>query len=60
MVGAIFVLNYGWAYAGMWQVAKRMLPKAALERILFPNYAELLSYFDKNHLLAGNLIFASL
>ncbi|GAA6004136.1 SEC14 family lipid-binding protein, partial [Rhodotorula paludigena] len=51
MVGAIFVLNYGWAYAGMWQLAKRVLPNTALERILFPNKDELLEFFDEDNLL---------
>ncbi|GAA5964478.1 hypothetical protein JCM3765_006295 [Sporobolomyces pararoseus] len=51
MVGAIFVLNYGWAYAGMWQLAKRVLPNTALERILFPSKQELLEFFDEDHLL---------
>ncbi|GAA5876066.1 hypothetical protein JCM1840_002761 [Sporobolomyces johnsonii] len=51
MVGAIFVLNYGWAYAGMWQLAKRVLPNTALERILFPTKEDLLEFFDEDHLL---------
>ncbi|GAA5979238.1 hypothetical protein JCM10908_002851 [Rhodotorula pacifica] len=51
MVGAIFVLNYGWAYAGMWQLAKRVLPNTALERILFPSQAELFEFFDEDNLL---------
>ncbi|BGP13285.1 hypothetical protein JCM10213_004945 [Rhodosporidiobolus nylandii] len=51
MVGAVFCLNYGWAYAGMWQLAKRVLPKTALERILFPSKEELLEFFDEDHLL---------
>ncbi|BGP53321.1 hypothetical protein JCM8202v2_000880 [Rhodotorula sphaerocarpa] len=51
MVGAIFVLNYGWAYAGMWQLAKRVLPNTALERILFPSKEELLEFFDESNLL---------
>ncbi|BGP22182.1 hypothetical protein JCM10295v2_001060 [Rhodotorula toruloides] len=58
MVGAIFVLNYGWAYAGMWQLAKRVLPNTALERILFPSKEELLEFFDEDHLLVehgGNI-----
>lgn len=50
---AVFVLNYGWMYAGMWQVAKRVLPNTALERILFPSKAELLQFFDEHHLLVG-------
>jgi hypothetical protein len=51
MIGAIYVLGYGWAYAGMWQISKRVLPKAALERILFTSKQELLKYFDTEHLL---------
>ncbi|SCV72814.1 BQ2448_4351 [Microbotryum intermedium] len=51
MVGAIFVLNYGWMYAGMWQLAKRVLPNTALERILFPTKTDLLEFFDEDHLL---------
>ncbi|GAA6030149.1 hypothetical protein JCM8097_009287 [Rhodosporidiobolus ruineniae] len=51
MVGGLFILNYGWAYAGMWQVAKRVLPSTALERILFPSKDELLEFFEEDHLL---------
>ncbi|KAK4052025.1 hypothetical protein OIV83_002319 [Microbotryomycetes sp. JL201] len=51
MIGAIFVLNYGWMYAGMWQLAKRVLPNTALERILFPTKADLLEFFEEEHLL---------
>ncbi|KAM0788044.1 hypothetical protein ACM66B_006242 [Microbotryomycetes sp. NB124-2] len=51
MIGAIFVLNYGWMYAGMWQLAKRVLPNTALERILFPTKQDLLEFFDEQHLL---------
>ncbi|KAI5479742.1 major sperm protein [Pseudohyphozyma bogoriensis] len=51
MVGAIFVLNYGWSFAGMWAVAKRVLPNTALERILFPTKQELLQFFEEDHLL---------
>ncbi|KWU45647.1 hypothetical protein RHOSPDRAFT_32569 [Rhodotorula sp. JG-1b] len=54
MVGAIFVLNYGWAYAGMWQLAKRVLPNTALERILFPSQDELFEFFDEEHLLVAH------
>lgn len=51
----VFVLNYGWMYAGMWQLAKRILPHTALERILFPTKSELLQFFDEDHLLVGEL-----
>ena len=47
------MLNYGWAYAGMWQLAKRVLPNTALERILFPSQDELFEFFDEEHLLVG-------
>ncbi|GAA5851015.1 hypothetical protein JCM8547_009155 [Rhodosporidiobolus lusitaniae] len=51
MVGGVFILNYGFVYAGMWQLAKRVLPKTALDRILFPSKAELLEFFEEDHLL---------
>lgn len=53
MIGATYILNYGWAYAGMWAVAKRVLPKVALEKILFPSKNELLTFFDADNLLVG-------
>lgn len=37
----------------MWQLAKRVLPNTALERILFPSQEELLEFFDEEHLLVG-------
>lgn len=40
-------------YAGMWQLAKRILPNTALERILFPSKSELLQFFEMDHLLVG-------
>lgn len=50
----VFVLNYGWMYAGMWQLAKRVLPNTALERILFPSKADLLQFFSPDNLLVGS------
>jgi hypothetical protein len=52
----VFVLKYGWMYAGMWQLAKRVLPNTALERILFPSTEELLEFFEEDHLLTGELL----
>lgn len=49
------MLNYGWMYAGMWQLAKRVLPNTALERILFPTKAQLLEFFEEDHLLIGEV-----
>lgn len=51
------MLNFGWAYSGMWQVVKRVLPKPALERILFPSKDDLLEFFDESSLLKGALNF---
>ncbi|CAO1621933.1 unnamed protein product [Sympodiomycopsis kandeliae] len=45
MVGAVFVLHYGWVHAGMWGLAKRILPAAALAKIFFPNDAEFTEFF---------------
>lgn len=46
MVGAVFVLHYGWVHAGMWGLAKRILPAQALAKIFFPNDAEFTEYFN--------------
>ncbi|OAV93470.1 hypothetical protein PTTG_11854 [Puccinia triticina 1-1 BBBD Race 1] len=51
MLGAVFILNYGWMYAGMWQVVKRILSQSTLDRILFPSQTELLEFFDRANLL---------
>ena len=40
-------------YAGMWQLAKRVLPNTALERILFPSKEELREFFEEDNLLIG-------
>jgi len=51
MLGAVFILNYGWMYAGMWQVVKRILSQSTLDRIIFPSQAELVQFFDRSNLL---------
>lgn len=45
MVGAVYILHYGWIHSGMWAVAKRVLPEQALARIFFPSTSELLEHF---------------
>ncbi len=35
IVGAVYILNYGWIHAGMWAVIKRVLPQQALAKIFF-------------------------
>ncbi|KAI0633538.1 CRAL-TRIO domain-containing protein [Trametes polyzona] len=41
MLGAMFVLNYSWAHAGVWSIVKRVLPKSVLSRVFFPTPEEL-------------------
>lgn len=43
----------------MWQLAKRVLPNTALERILFPSKDELLEFFEEDCLLKGESTFIS-
>ena len=50
MVGAVYVLNYGWVHAGMWAVIKRVLPQQALAKIFFPSHDELKEHFDVQHI----------
>ncbi|EPQ30994.1 uncharacterized protein PFL1_01183 [Pseudozyma flocculosa PF-1] len=53
MVGAVYILHYGWVHAGMWAVAKRVLPEQALARIFFPSHDELRDHFDPAHIPAA-------
>lgn len=50
MVGAVFVLHYSWVHAGMWGLAKRVLPQQALDKIVFPSKDGLIEFFDEEHL----------
>ncbi|TKY89820.1 hypothetical protein EX895_001117 [Sporisorium graminicola] len=52
MVGAVYVLNYGWIHSGMWAVIKRVLPQQALAKIFFPSYDELREHFDPQNIPA--------
>ena len=47
----VYVLNYSWTYAGIWQVVKRMLPESALQRVVFCAGNELLDHIDRDSLL---------
>ncbi len=51
MVGAVYVLHFGWLHSGMWTIAKRVLPQQALARIFFPSDKELRS----EHFAPANL-----
>lgn len=50
IVGAVYVLNYGWVHAGMWAVIKRVLPQQALAKIFFPSYQELEEHFPRENI----------
>jgi len=54
------VLGYNWGFSAMWQMAKRLLPRPALDRILFPSLADLQQHFSPDHLLrehGGNVAY---
>jgi len=50
MVGAVYIIHYGWVHSGMWGLAKRVLPQQALAKIFFPSEKELPDHFDMPHL----------
>ena len=50
------MLNYGWAYATMWRLVKRVLPEESISRIFFPTQEELLEYFDEDKIFIGNVL----
>ncbi|SNX85327.1 uncharacterized protein MEPE_04036 [Melanopsichium pennsylvanicum] len=50
IVGAVYILNYGWVHSGMWAVIKRVLPQQALAKIFFPTYQELKEHFDPQNI----------
>lgn len=50
MVGAVYILHFGWIHSGMWAIAKRVLPQQALARIFFPSDKELSEHFDLSRL----------
>ncbi|KAL1922425.1 uncharacterized protein VTP21DRAFT_9964 [Calcarisporiella thermophila] len=52
-VGAVYVLNFGWMYSGVWQMVKLMLPEEAKSRIMFPSAKELDEFIDESCLLTA-------
>ncbi|KAJ6508081.1 CRAL-TRIO domain-containing protein [Mycena vulgaris] len=46
LLAAAFMINYSWAHAGLWSIAKRVLPAPALSRVFFPTQDELRAYFS--------------
>ncbi|KAK0550579.1 hypothetical protein OC846_003594 [Tilletia horrida] len=35
-IATLYLLHYGWVHAGMWTLAKRVLPQPVLNKIIFP------------------------
>ena len=44
MLGAVYILNFGWVHAGLWGIVKPLLSKETVDRFLFLTRQEL-----KNH-----------
>lgn len=36
MLAAVFVINFSWTHASLWNLVKRILPEPALSKVLFP------------------------
>ncbi|KAJ7267638.1 hypothetical protein B0H12DRAFT_1200783 [Mycena haematopus] len=53
LLAAAFMINYSWAHAGLWAIAKRVLPQKAISRVFFPTQQELISYFSSAMLPKG-------
>ncbi|KAI1795508.1 CRAL/TRIO domain-containing protein [Ganoderma leucocontextum] len=47
MLAAVCILNYSWAHSGVWNIIKRVLPRAALSRVFFPSRDELLELLSE-------------
>ncbi|PWN17773.1 hypothetical protein BCV69DRAFT_285659 [Microstroma glucosiphilum] len=41
LVSSVHVLNFGWVHSGIWALAKRLLPRKALEKVYFVNKTEI-------------------
>ncbi|KAK7005963.1 hypothetical protein R3P38DRAFT_3326409 [Favolaschia claudopus] len=46
LLAAAFMINYSWTHAGIWSIAKRVLPAPAISRVFFPTQQELVDYFS--------------
>ncbi|KAF8647088.1 hypothetical protein AX16_006922 [Volvariella volvacea WC 439] len=47
MLAGVMMVNYSWAYSGLWAVVKRLLPSSALSRVFSPTQQELIQYFSE-------------
>ncbi|KAF7376571.1 CRAL/TRIO domain-containing protein [Mycena sanguinolenta] len=46
LLAAAFMINYSWTHAGLWAIAKRVLPEKAISRVFFPTQQQLADYFS--------------
>ncbi|KAF9257982.1 CRAL/TRIO domain-containing protein [Marasmius fiardii PR-910] len=53
MLAAVFILNSSWTQAGLWNIAKRLLPATAISRVFFPSSQELINYFTPSSIPKG-------
>ena len=54
MVQAVFIVNAGWTQRSLWSIVRRVVSKAAVERIKFIDEpSELADYFDLSELPSG-------
>lgn len=54
-IGSVYIMNFGWMYQGIWQVAKLVLTEQAKARVNFPSSDEMKQVIDENDLLKGKI-----
>ncbi|KAI8389460.1 CRAL-TRIO domain-containing protein [Blakeslea trispora] len=50
-VGSVYIMNFGWMYQGIWQVAKLVLSEQAKARVSFTTAKEMTQVIEPEHLL---------
>ena len=54
---SVFVVNTGWGQRSMWSIVKRVLPRSALDKIMFlDNHEDVAAAFELDHLPKGRFI----
>lgn len=55
-VGSVYIMNFGWMYQGIWQVAKLVLSEQAKARVCFPSSEEMKQVINENDLLKSKVV----
>jgi hypothetical protein len=55
-VGSVYIMNFGWMYQGIWQVAKLVLSEQAKARVNFISNEEVKQVIAENDLLTGKIM----